>query len=234
MSFPEKIRTLRKLNKLSQEKLAEIMNVSRQAIAKWELGKSYPDIDKLIEISNYFNISIDSLLKEKNNDCNLKKNITKIGEYKMDKKIVEFLCRAKRETYASGNAKECIPCRPNSHDLKYCEGNLIYIDTYLGGEKFVGEEAIWNDNIPLWSMNYAGRIVEEGFEGWFLKEALRIVNEEYPYRGPLSYENGEFKYECSFAGNFEWFDGEEVIYKNDVKIYECKFHGGVIIELLVF
>lgn len=230
MSFPEKIRTLRKLNKLSQEKLAEIMNVSRQAIAKWELGKSYPDIDKLIEISNYFNISIDSLLKEKNNDCNLKKNITKIGEYKMDKKIVEFLCRAKRETYASGNAKECIPCRPNSHDLKYCEGNLIYIDTYLGGEKFVGEEAIWNDNIPLWSMNYAGRIVEEGFEGWFLKEALRIVNEEYPYRGPLSYEDGEFKYECSFAGNFEWFDGEEVIYKNDVKIYECKFHGGVIIE----
>ncbi|CAI3540759.1 DUF5680 domain-containing protein [Clostridium neonatale] len=230
MSFPEKIRTLRKLNKLSQEKLAEIMNVSRQAIAKWELGKSYPDIDKLIEISNYFNISIDSLLKEKNNDCNLKKNITKIGEYKMDKKIVEFLCRAKRETYASGNAKECIPCRPNSHDLKYCEGNLIYIDTYLGGEKFVGEEAIWNDNIPLWSMNYAGRIVEEGFEGWFLKEALRIVNEEYPYRGPLSYENGEFKYECSFAGNFEWFDGEEVIYKNDVKIYECKFHGGGIIE----
>ena len=230
MSFPEKIRTLRKLNKLSQEKLAEIMNVSRQAIAKWELGKSYPDIDKLIEISNYFNISIDSLLKEKNNDCNLKKNITKIGEYKMDKKIVEFLCRAKRETYASGNAKECIPCRPNSHDLKYCEGNLIYIDTYLGGEKFVGEEAIWNDNIPLWSMNYAGRIVEEGFEGWFLKEALRIVNEEYPYRGPLSYENGEFKYECSFAGNFEWFDGEEVIYKNDVKIYECKSHGGVIIE----
>lgn len=230
MSFPEKIRTLRKLNKLSQEKLAEIMNVSRQAIAKWELGKSYPDIDKLIEISNYFNISIDSLLKEKNNDCNLKKNITKIGEYKMDKKIVEFLCRAKRETYASGNAKECIPCRPNSHDLKYCEGNLIYIDTYLGGEKFVGEEAIWNDNIPLWSMNYAVRIVEEGFEGGFLKEALRIVNEEYPYRGPLSYENGEFKYECSFAGNFEWFDGEEVIYKNDVKIYECKFHGGVIIE----
>lgn len=230
MSFPEKIRTLRKLNKLSQEKLAEIMNVSRQAIAKWELGKSYPDIDKLIEISNYFNISIDSLLKEKNNDCNLKKNITKIGEYKMDKKIVEFLCRAKRETYASKNAKECIPCRPNSHDLKYCEGNLIYIDTYLGGEKFVGEEAIWNDNIPLWSMNYAGRIVEEGFEGGFLKEALRIVNEEYPYRGPLSYENGEFKYECSFAGNFEWFDGEEVIYKNDVKIYECKFHGGVIIE----
>ena len=100
----------------------------------------------------------------------------------------------------------------------------------MGGEKFVGEEAIWNDNITLWSMNYAGRIVEEGFEGWFLKEALRIVNEEYPYRGPLSYENGEFKYECSFAGNFEWFDGEEVIYKNDVKIYECKFHGGVIIE----
>lgn len=230
MSFPEKIQALRKANKLSQEKLAEIMNVSRQAVTKWEQGKSYPDINKLIELSNYFNISIDNLLKEKNNDCNLKKNITKIGEYKMDKKIIEFLCRAKRETYASGNAKECIPCRPNSHDLKYCEGDLVYIDTYLGGEKFVGEEAIWKDNMPLWSMNYAGRIVEEGFEGRFLKEALRMVSEEYPYRGPLSYKEGEFKYECSINGDFEWFDGEETIYKDKIKVYECKFHGGIIIN----
>lgn len=230
MSFPENIQALRKANKLSQEKLAEIMSVSRQAIAKWEMGKSYPDINNLIELSNYFNISIDDLLKEKNNDCNLKKNITKIGEYKMDKKIIEFLCRAKRETYASGNAKECIPCRPNSHDLKYSEGDLVYIDTYLGGEKFVGEEAIWKDNKPLWSMNYAGRVVEEGFEGKFLKEALRLTNEEYPYRGPLSYKNGDFKYECSINGEFEWFDGEETIYKNEVKVYECKFHGGIIIN----
>ncbi|MBE6070524.1 MAG: helix-turn-helix transcriptional regulator [Clostridium butyricum] len=230
MSFPEKIKALRKANKLSQEKLAEIMSVSRQAIAKWELGKSYPDINKLIEISNYFNISIDNLLKEKNNDCNLKKNITKIGEYVMDKKIIEFLCRAKRETYASGKAKEEIPCRPNSHDLKYCEGNLQYIDTYLGGEKFVGEEAIWKEKIPLWSMNYVGRVIDEGFEGSFLKEALSLVKEEYPYRGPFIYRNGEFKYECSIEGGFEWFNGIEGIYKNDVKVYECMFHGGIIIN----
>lgn len=41
MSFPEKIQALRKANKLSQEKLAEIMNVSRQAVTKWEQGVSF-------------------------------------------------------------------------------------------------------------------------------------------------------------------------------------------------
>ncbi|HBA04821.1 MAG TPA: transcriptional regulator, partial [Clostridium sp.] len=59
--------------------------------------------------------------------------------------------------------------RPNSHDLEYTEGTLKYIDTYIGGEKFAGEEAIWQDDTPFWSMNYIGRILDERFLGSFLK-----------------------------------------------------------------
>ena len=54
-----------------------------------------------------------------------------------------------------------------------------------------------------------------------------------------SYLNSPFLYDkgprygysslVSLNGEFEWFDGEETIYKNDVKVYECKFHGGIII-----
>ena len=145
----------------------------------------------------------------------------------MNKEIIDFLIIAKKATYA-GKGAEVISSRPNSHDLEYIEGNLKYYDTYLGGEKFAGEEALWKDNIPFWSMNYIGRVLDEGFSGDFLKEALALVPEKYPYRGPLKHENGEYKYICTVEGDFIWFSGHEEIYKNDLKVYECNFHGGLI------
>lgn len=64
MSFSEKFYMLRKKSGLSQEQLAEQLGVSRQAISKWESGVSLPENDKLVVISNYFNVSIDYLLKD--------------------------------------------------------------------------------------------------------------------------------------------------------------------------
>lgn len=63
MKFEEKIRTLRKEHGYSQEELAFKMNVSRQAISKWELG-TIPDVENLIKLSNIFGCSLDYLLKE--------------------------------------------------------------------------------------------------------------------------------------------------------------------------
>ncbi|MCC8196267.1 MAG: helix-turn-helix domain-containing protein [Ruminococcus sp.] len=64
MALSEKLYTLRKKSGLSQEQLAEELNVSRQAISKWESGNSIPESDKLVAISNYFNVSLDYLLKD--------------------------------------------------------------------------------------------------------------------------------------------------------------------------
>lgn len=64
----EKIYTLRRKSGLSQEQLAEIIGVSRQAISKWEGGLSVPESEKLIVISEYFNVTLDYLLKE-DADC---------------------------------------------------------------------------------------------------------------------------------------------------------------------
>jgi len=60
----EKIYKLRKNSGLSQEQLAEQLNVSRQAISKWESGTAVPESEKLITISNYFGVSVDYLLKD--------------------------------------------------------------------------------------------------------------------------------------------------------------------------
>ena len=60
----EKLYQLRKKNGLSQEQLAEQLNVSRQAISKWETGVAVPESEKLIAISKYFNVSLDCLIKD--------------------------------------------------------------------------------------------------------------------------------------------------------------------------
>jgi len=143
----------------------------------------------------------------------------------MDKNVIDFLIRAKKATYA-GKGAETAPSRPNSHDLQYSEGSLKYIDTYLGGSKFAGEEALWKENIPFWSMNYIGRVIGDNFSGDFLKEALLNVPQEYPFRGPPQYKNGDYTYMCSIIGDFHWFNGSEEIFFSEKKIYECLFHGG--------
>ena len=99
MNFSEKLQILRKNKGLTQEALADKLNVSRQAVAKWESGQAYPDLDELIEFR--------------------------------------------------------------------LEAN---VNTYVGGEQFAGEEAIWNNGKAKYAMNYLGRVLEKEFSGdftWF-------------------------------------------------------------------
>lgn len=64
MTFGEKLFKLRKEKGLSQEALAEQLNTTRQAISKWENNQGYPETEKLLLLSNIFEVSVDSLLKE--------------------------------------------------------------------------------------------------------------------------------------------------------------------------
>ena len=72
MKFNEKLINLRKKAGLSQEELGYKLNVTRQTVSKWELGQTTPEMDKLIEISKIFNISVDELINESEtkNDSN--------------------------------------------------------------------------------------------------------------------------------------------------------------------
>lgn len=219
MIIKDEIVKLRKTNGFTQEQLAEKLDVSRQAVAKWEAGESVPEVEKIILISNFFGVTIDSLLK-RNDSCSNSRN-TRYD----NREVREFLCRAKKETYAndSGVVKSS---RTNSVDLKYSEGNFSYLDTYLGSEKFSGEEAVWLDETPIWSMNYVGRVLNNSFSGDFLKEVLSKVDVDLPYRGPRCYHRGEYSYFCHVDGDFNWFNGYEEIFFKNKKVYECYFHGG--------
>ena len=61
----DKIGKLRKRRKISQEKMSELFNVSRQAVQKWENGTSVPDLNNLVQIAEYFDVSLDYLVNGK-------------------------------------------------------------------------------------------------------------------------------------------------------------------------
>ncbi|HBB15388.1 MAG TPA: transcriptional regulator, partial [Treponema sp.] len=64
MIFSEKLVVLRKNKGMTQDALAEKLNVSRQAVAKWESGQAYPDISNLIQISDLMNVTVDYLVRD--------------------------------------------------------------------------------------------------------------------------------------------------------------------------
>lgn len=78
MKFEEKLMLLRKKSLLSQEQLAEKLDVTRQTVSKWELGQSKPDVDKLTAMSKLFNVSIDVLTNDEeslDNEGSVKKEV---------------------------------------------------------------------------------------------------------------------------------------------------------------
>ena len=86
MNFAQKLTNLRIQNGYSREKLAEKLYVSRQAVSKWEVGTTLPETDKIVAISNFFDVSIDYLLKE---------NINLKYAENLERTVIKFLGAAR-------------------------------------------------------------------------------------------------------------------------------------------
>lgn len=87
MKFHDKLIKLRKSKGISQEELAEMMDVSRQAISRWELGSTLPDVPNLLKISELFDVSADYLIRdnyEADKDTFVSED-TKTSEYRNNK-----------------------------------------------------------------------------------------------------------------------------------------------------
>lgn len=98
MKLSEKIRTLRKNAGLSQEQLGEKINVSRQAITKWESGDGLPDIYNLVALSNLFSITLDELMAQEKAVADKHFLYESHVEYDIDR-----LCKFDMNLYASAD-----------------------------------------------------------------------------------------------------------------------------------
>ena len=67
MKFGDRIYELRTRAKLSQARFAELFDVSQQAVQKWESGTSLPDVEKVVKIAKYFDVSLDALVMGNDN-----------------------------------------------------------------------------------------------------------------------------------------------------------------------
>lgn len=73
MDFQEKLLTLRKANGMTQEQLAEKLDVSRQSVSKWESGQAVPELERIVQLSAVFDVTTDYLLKPSEiNDLHVK------------------------------------------------------------------------------------------------------------------------------------------------------------------
>ena len=137
MSFSENLRVLRQEKNISQEQLADMLNVSRQAVSKWEQDSGYPETEKLIQIARKLDVSLDSLLLDKQlvseSDSERKGDIIispadrKIAiQYNSGKNMSEFY------KFRIHRIKPARKGRPQ-HVLIGIDGS-----TFLGGDNIVG------------------------------------------------------------------------------------------------
>ena len=96
MDFSEKLLTLRKANNLTQEQLAEKLDVSRQSVSKWESGQATPELDKIVAISAILDVTTDYLLKSSEiDDLSVKTDI-------LEKQQQQMLVREQKQRQISG------------------------------------------------------------------------------------------------------------------------------------
>lgn len=92
MSFGEKLFKLRKEKGLSQESLAEQLGTTRQAISKWENNQGFPETEKLLQLSNIFETSVDFLLKDEQTS----KDINEKGYYVSKEMATAYIANQKK------------------------------------------------------------------------------------------------------------------------------------------
>ena len=91
MKFGDKLIELRKKNGYSQEELAEKLGVSRQSVSKWESNNTYPETDKIIQIANLFDCSMDDLINDKITDVESTQRKNRNNMKKIWNSFLEFI-----------------------------------------------------------------------------------------------------------------------------------------------
>lgn len=146
--------------------------------------------------------------------------------------LCKFLVTAKRSTYAAGDTADKVINDDKSTTLVFKEGDWKYHDNYFGGEPYGGREVVFYKNQPIYIMTYYG-LVDESVDDFnpiyaFLMEALKLIPEEHPYRGPNRHDQNNLSYYNNFTGEIDNFSGEEIIKEDGNEIYRAKYLGGFV------
>jgi hypothetical protein len=147
--------------------------------------------------------------------------------------LIKFIVKAKTVTYV-GSGMPAPACRLNSHDLEFIDGSFTYRDSYFGGQNFLGEEAVWYQDQPVWGENYYGEVlrtdlIDAAGAGGMIKRALSAMYAEGRFLGGFRFEWQDLVYTDRNEGDVSSFQGVEEILRGGVAVYRLHYHGGTII-----
>ena len=152
----------------------------------------------------------------------------------MDLEALEaFIVRAKHATYV-GDGKPAAPSRLGSHDLTFADGPFSYRDSYFGGSSFLGQEVVWRDAEPIWSMSYHGYVIrhdriDAARAGATAKGALRALYAQGRFLGGFEWIGPHGLYRDRSSGDVARFRGREQIEVGGVEAYALEYFGGLIV-----
>nr|WP_283163371.1 DUF5680 domain-containing protein [Sporolactobacillus mangiferae] len=153
----------------------------------------------------------------------------------LNEAFLDFLVEAKKKSYASqGDDASVEPKLEGSQQLEFQNGDFFYRDIYFGMSYFIGQETVYYQEKPIWSMVYSGGVnskqdIKDARTIYsFLRKAMREVNLDTPFRGPKQFTEGNFIYSDSHEGSIELFKGIENISFRDEKVYRLSYSGGSI------
>lgn len=147
--------------------------------------------------------------------------------------LCQFLVKAKKSTYAAGDTAQKIVNEDKSTTLIFEDGDWKYHDNYFGGEPYGGREIVFYKGLPVYIMVYYGWVDESvtdfGAVYKVLQEALTLIPEDKPFRGPKEFISGDLFYKNTFEGEIDNFFGEENISnKNGKELFKAKYIGGLV------
>jgi hypothetical protein len=143
--------------------------------------------------------------------------------------LTEFIVTAKRATYAAAAAKS-LPYRLGTSDIQFRDGPWSYLDSYVGEADFLGQEIVYLDRVPVWSMAYCGFLqsprIDSATAGRIVQAALTRLYEEGRFLGGFSIDVDGYHYVDTNSGDVSRFTGQEWIEDHDERLYTLHYFGG--------
>lgn len=176
MKFGENLKKLRKSSKLSQEELAEKVNVSRQSVSKWENSESYPEMNNLLELCKIFHCHINDLVNDSIIDIDSLDEETKMSVVKLKKEQQTKMKGLSKAIYIIARIFKIMTII-GAVCIAITMGTIGFLSSQLkvenpGTIKIFGEEITYTRNSNLIEIGYEGNI--ESFTSY---EEVRILNE---------------------------------------------------------
>lgn len=149
------------------------------------------------------------------------------------RELKQFLFQANLAGYAGGDEKSWVKDKDGSTTIKFSKGDWEFNDNFFGGEPFGGRTIILYKKKPVWIMLYYGW-VKKGINVnpvyKVLRNALKNMPKQYPYRGPKMFREGSYVYKNRWIGEVDKFSGEERINKGKNLVYRANYFGGMVDE----